>query len=332
MTTDQTHKCLAGRGCASATLEDGQRQPADTEGPDTLCRGCVRGLERTISELPAMWFELERALGDKSVKPQQRVSGTRTPPIPLAVDVSALQDSLIEWISTAAGRVADVMGMDSPEPESRTTQAHADAVVRCVRILKPNLDRLLSSEAEPVTVWLTGKESARPGESWTDVFGNRRGTKVIDMTGIEIALELSKLHRLARSMLGHTAPRQIQALPCLFCEAPTVYRVVDRRRDGTVSDYVTCDSCGVTRDWEQHEFLCHGTAEQVEKEKERELAEKQDRELEQLRAELEEAKAKAAADRERLAAVRRLAELEDATSFDVPTFQRFLAELLEDAA
>lgn len=210
----------------------------------------MKSLERVIGELPEMWISLELALGDKGQGQDQRVSGTRVPPIPLSVTTAAVMDSLVEWVSAGASRVAEMINTTDPSPASRTTQGHGQAIVDGCRLLRTNLDRLLESESDTVSVWLGPKETGRPGETWTDSFGNRRGIKLVDMTGVDIALEIQRQHRLGRAILGHTQPRQRQPLPCPLCSSATVYRTVRTIR-GKVYDDVACDSCGRggTYDW-----------------------------------------------------------------------------------
>lgn len=241
--SEDRHRCLAGSGCGSSVVEDGVKQPAHTEAPDSLCEGCIKSLDRVIGELPEMWISLELALGDKGQGQDQRVSGTRVPPIPLSVTTAAVMDSLVEWVSAGASRVAEMINTTDPSPASRTTQEQGQAIVDGCRLLRTNLDRLLESESDTVSVWLGPKETGRPGETWTDSFGNRRGIKLVDMTGIDIGLEIQRQHRLGRAILGHTQPRQRQPLPCPLCSSATVYRTVRTIR-GKVFDEVNCDSCG----------------------------------------------------------------------------------------
>lgn len=246
------HRCAAGGGCGSKTAEDGRQLPAATDKPYDLCVGCIRILDRVMGELPEMWVALELALGDKHSGTDQRVSGTRTPPIPISVATAAVMDSLVEWISAGAARVAEVLNTADPSPGSRTTAEHGRAVVDGCRLLRTNLFRLLDAEADAVMVWLTPKETGRPGEIWVDSLGTRRGIKLVDMTGIEIGLEIQRQHRLARMILGHTQPRERQALPCPLCSSVTVYRTVRTVRN-KVYDDVNCEVCGKggTYDWFQ---------------------------------------------------------------------------------
>lgn len=246
------HRCAAGGGCGSKTAEDGKQVAAQTDAPYALCVGCVRILERVLGELPEMWVALELALGDKHTGSDEHVSGTRQPPIPISVATAAVMDSLVEWISAGAARVAEVLNTNDPSPGSRTTAEHGRAVVEGCRLLRSNLSRLLDSEADAVNVWLGPKETGRPGEQWTDSLGTRRGMKLVDMTGIELGLEIQRQHKLARMILGHTQPRERQALPCPLCSSITVYRTVRTIRN-KVYDDVNCEVCGKggTYDWFQ---------------------------------------------------------------------------------
>lgn len=253
--SEDRHRCMAGSGCGNTVVEDGKKLSARTEVPDSLCLGCVKTLEKVLGELPEMWVRLELALGDKQGGQEQRVSGTRVPPIPLSVSVAAVMDSLVEWISAGAARVAEIVNTADPSPNSRTTQEEGQAVVDGCRLLKTNLGRLLTAESEPVMVWLGPKETGRPGESWVDSFGNRRGIKLVDMTGVEIGLEIQRQHKLARTMLGITSPRSRQTLACPLCCSMTVFRTVKTVRS-RVYDDVSCDTCRKHWTYEDFQTIC----------------------------------------------------------------------------
>jgi hypothetical protein len=267
MTADVLHRCVAGGGCSSKSVEDGKQVAAATAKPSALCEGCVRSLERVVGELPEMWVALELALGDKHSGTDEHVSGTKNPPIPISVATAAVMDSLVEWVSAGAARVAELLNTADPSPGSRTTAEHGRAVVDGCRLLRTNLYKLLDSEADAVSVWLSPKETGRPGETWTDSLGTRRGVKLVDMTGVEMALEIQRQHKLARMILGHTQPRLRQTLACPLCAAVTCYRTVRTIR-GKVFDDVECETCSKQWTYDGFQRMCGVALEYLADEKE----------------------------------------------------------------
>jgi hypothetical protein len=266
----------------SPVVEDGIKSPAVTAGPEELCDGCVHVLERVLDELPEMWLNLHVSLGDKGTNTDQRVSGTRQPPIPIAVEVDASKTAISEWVAAGASRLAEAMGMDDPTPQSMSDAEHGRSVFNGCKLLRTNLSMLLSSEPDSVMVWLSPKETGRPGESWTDSLGKRRGTKVVDMSGIEIGLELKRQHKQARMLLGHTQPKIRQSLPCPLCAAVSCFRIVRTVRE-KVYDTVECEACLKQWTYDRFQQMCDLALEYL---KEQNVEEAERIELERLRAEV----------------------------------------------
>lgn len=242
--SDDRHRCLSGRQCRFATMEvvDGEKQRVLplTEKPDTLCTGCISSLRRFIDEAPETWLSLQEALGDRSMRAGEKVSGTKSPPIPIDVEVDAAKEALTEWLIAAAARVAETMGVDDPQPKSRTDDEQHRIIDACTRLVAPNVDRLLDSPMDAVTVW------RRTGES----------TTFVDMSGVDIALELDKVNTRIRRILGTTTPKQWLSLYCPDCDTKTLYRTVDVRGDGKVRDEVSCATCQLSWPYERYSQLC----------------------------------------------------------------------------
>jgi hypothetical protein len=215
--------------------------------------GCYRAVQRTISELPETWVALHAAIGDRTVRPGQKVSGSRAAPINLNTDVDQIKGLITEWLTCAAARVAEKLGADDPQPRSSADSEHARIVVACCRLIGPNLDKLLESEPEDVLVWLSGRDTKYPGERvYVDGQGvTHQGVRVLLKSGIDIALELVRLQRQARTLLGVTTPRYRLALPCPHCSALTL----TRRHDAN-HDEVSCDSCNKMWTHDHYRRLC----------------------------------------------------------------------------
>lgn len=237
------HRCLSPQ-CRFAKVEtiDGQPQKVlpQTEKPDSLCDGCISSIERFIEEATKTWDSLQEALGDRSMRGGEKVSGTKSPPIPIDVEVDAAKEALTEWLVVAAARVAETMNVDDPQPKSRTDVEQRRIVDACSRLITPNIDRLLDSPPDSVTVW------RKTGESLT----------YVDMAGTDIGLELDKVNTRIRRILGTTTPKQWLTLYCPDCDTKTLYRTVDVRGDGNVRDEIACATCPLKWPYERYQQLC----------------------------------------------------------------------------
>lgn len=322
--TEDRHTCLFSNGlCQSGTVEGDVKTPAKTEAPDSLCPPCERLVARSVDELPEMWLRLHTSVGDKAIRRSDKVSGTRVLPVPLNLDVDALKLSIVEWLTAAAAVVAVQLNTADPSPANATDREHGEVVGKCVRLLTPHLDKLLGAPADCVTVW----RRERVWDKDNLEFWQKDTPAQEDMSGIDIAAKLVRTHKLARSLLGQTNPRYRLSLPCSGCEAPTLFRKIDRQPDGDVMDTVSCDSCGRVTPYKHYEFLATVF---VDEEKKR-LAE-------------EEAEVNAELERRATAAEQRAAELEAKLSkvrlltvtpvdeFDVGTLVLFIKDALGEAA
>lgn len=257
------HRCVTGTRCRAASLDDdGQKQPAVTAKPQTLCDECTRTVTWAINDLPAMWVALHIAIGDQTRHQAQRVSASRTAPINLNADVDALKVAIVEWLVAAAAPIAEALNVDDPRPRNNTDTEHARIVDACTRIIAPHIDRLIALPADDVTIWLTGAETEYPGERFhvDDNGVPHRGTARRVMTGPDLALKLTHLHGVARSMLAITTPRDKLPLPCPYCNQYELSR--SQRTISLVSgkskdvDQIDCGTCGLSWPYERYQQLC----------------------------------------------------------------------------
>lgn len=311
--SDVQHHCLFTArepfGCNHGTEDE----PAVTEKPNALCGGCLKGVQRSVEKAAQTWVELHGAIGDRTAGPSQRVSGTRNPPIPLNVDVAAVMDRLIEWLVVAALRVADVMGMDeSVEPESRITAEHARVLQKCRNIIEPNIERLIDTPEDTVTVW------RRTGES----------TTFRDLTGADVAYEIMVAQRFGWRILH---PKDGQYYPCPLCHSPKVSRIV-RWSSHRAKDVMECGNCGKSWKYDDYQIMCNVALRAVEEER-MEQAEQDElarlRERVKLLPDLQERLVAAEAKAERLE--RGFAAASDPVFADM-TAQQFAETVLKESA
>jgi hypothetical protein len=228
------HRCVAGRRCRNAVLEDNVRVGVVIAEEYGLCKGCYANVRRVIGQLQDDWERLSAAVGLKMAGNQARVSGTRELSIPLNTTVLALRSSLSEWCEVALWMVAKSLGIDVRERHKAKGWPVKEypVVMQAACVLPENLSLLLAAESQPVSVW--NKDS----EKWS----------VVDRDGINVALKLVELHHSVLSILGEKNLRQKFSLPCpnLDCGMIETLGI-----DNGCTD-VSCLACG--RHWTQDEY------------------------------------------------------------------------------
>lgn len=247
------HRCLAGRNCRLLEHEEIAGElvelPALTEKPDTVCEGCRRHIQTVIDDSLTVWDSLHDALGDAAMRAaQERVNGTKSPPIPIDVEVDAAKDSLADWLIVAAARVAELLNVEDPQPKSRIDQEQRRIIDACTRLISPHLEQLLESPADTVTVW------RKTGES----------TTFVDKTGVDICMEIVRCHRVAHAILGDQHIHQSMQLPCPNCHARRCARTVTTRKSGDIDDLVACGECKSGWTYAIYQFRCRRDAEDME--------------------------------------------------------------------
>lgn len=268
------HRCLAGPACRDATVIDDERVGAPTEEPDTLCPPCHARIENAIRQLPDDWAQLRRALGERSSTAGQKIRSTPTPAAPISTRKAAIMTDIIETAQRAAGLIAATLNTElpagrrlpAPPPDTKsipdslaertfeeTRQHDATALRAYIRLVEPNLNLLAAAPSETFAVWdRFGEDNKQPlvRDTETGEPISARGRIFIDLTGIDIALELVELHHQTRAELGLTRLRHRYPMPCPRCGG----RV--GRDDG--QSIVTCDdrtTCKASWTEREYQFL-----------------------------------------------------------------------------
>jgi predicted RNA-binding Zn-ribbon protein involved in translation (DUF1610 family) len=215
-------------------VDGGKRtnQPAWTYRP--FCDRDREYLIQAIADLPAKYMHLRTEL-PRTTGQGQRVSGSRTPPAPLRLDVDALMVDLTHVVNTWAEIVAAVAGL---------VDACRDLDTAC-RTLTRWVDALLSLGPWPVVRYLPLHEAAQLPAGTTGHVHANAGYAVanVDLDGAGAGLELLKLHARCRSTLGMTRRRDLLHVPCHQCGRIALYR--EEKADG-LQDEAYCGHCGET--------------------------------------------------------------------------------------
>lgn len=233
------HRCRrAGRCPDRERLDDGRVLGALIPTEDGLCPSCVRHAEWSIEELPADYVALDLVLGKTSSVAGQFVTGTRDLPVPLRLNIEALQAEMVHELSCWAESVAEVMRI------TWDTQATARA--------RPGarVQRATNLLSGAVSVLLALRDVTHLG--WQD---GQRGS--VDRDGFDGAIILTDLHYRTRSYTGQTRLTYRSHVPCLRCG-----RVALEQANG--DDKIGCTACGTRWQREKFDKLCDAFAERFE--------------------------------------------------------------------
>lgn len=216
---DGQRACAQGEHCSAATRVPGP--DGDTwvpaRGPRAFCAADRGKVAAALAELPRLYVSLSAEIG----RPSQLATATRSPfgpRLPLRADVEAIMALYAEVLVSWHVRVADVARLSSPperDEEHRSTARGGWYVGRAVAVLAPRLDAVLALEPEPMRRAVSHAVLADLG----DVDGIVRSAYAAitpDLSGADAGLEILRLHRVARAVLGETRERPVELLgvPC----------------------------------------------------------------------------------------------------------------------
>jgi hypothetical protein len=253
------HRCQLGPDCHAATIENGQRHPAHTEHPDTVCATCSTAITHAVGDLANIWHMLNNAIGDRTRRGGQKVTTSRSAPININTDVDALKTAIVEWLVIATARISEQLNIDDPQPLCHSDTEHARIVTTCLQILTPNIDMLLALPEDDIVTWAT-ENTDYAGESvphTTDTGTHwRPNTEIISLTGLQIALRLVDLRRKARALLALTNPEDKLSTPCPGCDQRELRRHHEHRPNGRDIDQIDCGNCGLNWPYDRYRHLC----------------------------------------------------------------------------
>lgn len=216
-------------------MVDGRPVPAVLEGTQKLCGSCWGALRNAVRSLPDDYDQLCKLIGEQTTSLlAPRVAGTPEPPIPINTRVEATCALIVETAERAADLVSEPLNVERPARRRGHPLPKARALSAAVALIDAHLDRLLNSPAGDHTVWRGGRMA------------------VVELSGIDVALDLIYLHRQAWRELGLTNPVVRQELPCPHCQhKELVLEVRDLRgqrsssRPGDLTpEVVSCRHCG----------------------------------------------------------------------------------------
>lgn len=226
--------CARDRQCAGADYQ-GNGLPC----PRAFCEKDERWIGKIITELPETYARLRLLLGRGSQQ-EERVSGSREAPIPLATDIDAFMREILHIALDWEEQVMAVASLsDYPEGRRRDGAALAAACVTLSRQLTTLLSLSPETKVRYVPVSRLYEDDLDFG-IWWDPSGDAWGDYSMD--GTDAGLEFLRLSGRARGMLGlNRSRRRITEVDCDDCETPTL--VQWEAYDGGWEPAVRCTAC-----------------------------------------------------------------------------------------
>jgi hypothetical protein len=210
-------QCAQGEFCASAsTASDGARLPA--LGPRALCDADRGRVEAAIPELPRLYVALHGELGC----PAQGSASVRSPFGPrlaLRGDVDAVMRLYVEVLVSWHERVAAVARL-SPPPEPHEDGSPSARpgwyVNRATAVLAPRVDVLIALAADPMRRAVSLRDVLLLGDDMPGVVRSVYAATFPALHGGHAGVEILRLQRLARRILGEVRDRPVELLgvPC----------------------------------------------------------------------------------------------------------------------
>lgn len=244
----QARRCARGERCPGAVPgDDGELQPAWAE-EAAFCLRDYRHAARCLGELPEKYVELRVQLGAKSQISEDKVSGSRTPPVPVRLDFDAIIRDMILILCSWEERLAHVERLERPYTRLSRYRRDEVALPAAVDTLTAHFDRLLALPAEPMMRVRSLRAAAELPEGTAGMVHADAGYAecILDLDGADAGLELIHIHYRARSALRMTnpPPERLDGIPCRKCEMLSLERAAPPRSSEGIEYWSECTQCG----------------------------------------------------------------------------------------
>jgi hypothetical protein len=221
-----------------------------SEGP--FCLRDYRHVARCLDELPEKYVDLRSQLGSKTPQGDDRVSGSRTPPVPVRLDFDELiRDMLLilcSWEETLRSAV-QLTPLDTAMSRRRRDEI---ALPAAVALLTAHFDRLLVLPPAPMRRIRSMRSAAELPEGTLGLVHPAGGYAeiIVDLDGADAGLEIVGLHYRCRSALRQTSPppERLEGVPCRRCEMLSLERAAPSRSPDGPEYWSECTQCGQLMD------------------------------------------------------------------------------------
>jgi len=242
--TGQQHPCHRGDWCSGSTVAvvDGEKITTPALCNETFCTKCRLQIWRALGDIPELWVRLHGELGVKGA-PGERVSMSRSAPLPLRADVDALLREHLDILASWDERVRMAANLTLPDTQAmRLRTDHGRMVAAFTKTLSVHLTTLLDLPPGAMIRTFSLHDLDRIPE---EAHGRSNRTAgyaevAVDLSGGDAGMEILALHYRTRSRLGETRMTERLDVPCPdpACDLLMLVRVQG-------SDYCAeCRACG----------------------------------------------------------------------------------------
>jgi hypothetical protein len=172
---------------------------------------------RALVALPARYVHLWTLLGEKGPRAGDKITMSRTPPVPVNLQVDALLRDFVAIVVSWEERLRTAAG-DDVDTELTRRRRDERALSTAVRYLEPRLDDLLALPAEPMmrAMAVIAARTLEPGTLGLVHPAAGYAEVVLALDGAAAGREILHLAYRARSAAGETVPPPVRlaGVPC----------------------------------------------------------------------------------------------------------------------
>jgi hypothetical protein len=198
--------------------------------------------------MPEKYVELRTQLGAKSQVTEDKVSGSRTPPVPVRLDFDAIIRDMLLILCSWDEAVACAERLDRPYTAASLRRRDEVALPAAVTTLVAHFDTLLGLPRQPMARIRSLRAAADlPAGTAGFVHEDAAYAEVnLELDGADAGLEIIHLHWRARSALRMTSPppEKLDGIPCRKCEMLSLERAAPPRSPEGAEYWSECAQCG----------------------------------------------------------------------------------------
>lgn len=220
-------RCVRADRCTDAVMVDGVVVGAAVNTSAGLCLADETHVRRAIEAIPRTYVGLHLTIGKASTGTTEFVASSRELPVPLRLDIEALQRELVAEAVRWAEPVAEAAGVYWDTQSARDSRPGPLLQQACTLLA----DRL------PVLLALRGVAQV--------VFDEHHHRTVLERDGVDGGLRLLDLHHRAGRVLAVDRKTYRLQEPC-----PTCHVAALEHADG--ADVVDCRACAARFGWDDY--------------------------------------------------------------------------------
>lgn len=218
-------------------------------------------IDKALRDLPAYQVRVHAEIGSRGQAAGPRVTSSKTPPLPINLNVDELLRDMGSVLLSWHERVAAVARLSNPD----------GSVYTACKVLSAHLDALLALAEEPMgrSVWLHEAAKLPLGTIGLVHRSAEYADVILPLDGARAGLEVLQLHFRCRRLLGETAAkaRHLSGVYC-DCGYAELYEALDV--DGQPAG-ASCRQCRAEYDQEEYADLTKARAEPVKSYRRRSL-------------------------------------------------------------